>query len=221
MRNEMIAPARKHGFGLIEVILGIAITLGLITGGLTLFNQTQLGSQTMDTSRTIIGLTSAINSHYRNSPDFYDLSVDRMAEAGYIEKSDVVQSNGSSYMKLPAGGKLQVMPLSSMEGMFQNGYTIIVLWGSSKEWEYGPQDVARNGQEICSRLTIPSSNTVENRTQTGPLGLNYWISARITAGDSDAEMTKYNCTEGIMHAHFLRGDSFGLSTAAQQHANGR
>lgn len=211
-RRKNRVATRSRGFGLIEVILGIAITLGLIAGGLILFNQTQLGSRTMETSRTIISLTSAINSHYRNSPDFYGVSVEAMTEAGYINRSDVVQSNGSSYMKLPAGGKLQVMPLSSMEGMFQNGYTIVVLWGKSNEWDYGPQNLTRNGQEICSRLTIPSSNTVNSRTQTGPLGLNYWISARITAGDSDAEMTKYNCAEGIMHAHFLRGGSFGRNT---------
>lgn len=151
------AKLRQRGYGLIEVILAIAITLGLIVGGIVLFNQSQIASNTTDASRAIVSISSESRALYRTAPDFTGLDADQLIAAGAIAANLVVNDGTNDSVVLPYQGTLTVAASSTDPLTFD----ITVDWGT---------DPSSNAQALCTRLSAPTSEG-----GVGPLGTGYSV----------------------------------------------
>ena len=74
MKNTMTL--RQRGYDLLQISLGIAIVLGLMVGGLMLFNQVQTSSELSEKTRTAVSVSSEVRAQYRTEVDFSDLTTD-------------------------------------------------------------------------------------------------------------------------------------------------
>ena len=169
------AKIRQRGYGLIEVILAIAITLGLIVGGIVLFNQSQLASNTTDASRAIVSVSSEARALYRTAPDFTNLDADQLIAAGAIAANLVVANGSVNTVVLPYEGEMVVNANATDARQFD----IVVDWGSAP---------SSNASALCTRLSAPTSPG-----GVGPLGTGYVVDTSAT-----------DCAAGNLTATFSR-----------------
>lgn len=83
-QKNALSRGRKRGVTLIEAVLFISISLGLIVGGIVFFQQANTSSRTNDVVRNISGLASQIRSLYRSQPNFLGLTNETVANAGFL-----------------------------------------------------------------------------------------------------------------------------------------
>jgi prepilin-type N-terminal cleavage/methylation domain-containing protein len=61
---------RQSGFTLIEIVLVLAVGLGLIVGGVVFFQQAQVGSEVTDKTRSAVAISSEVRAQYRTQTTF-------------------------------------------------------------------------------------------------------------------------------------------------------
>lgn len=100
---------RQRGFGLIEVILSVAITLSLLIGGMVLFRQSSLASNASETSRMIVGLTSDARAMFRIAPSFDPtLTTALMIDSGSVPAG--MTDPETDVILIPYQGTLEIAP---------------------------------------------------------------------------------------------------------------
>ncbi|MBW3243600.1 hypothetical protein KUV57_13080 [Epibacterium sp. DP7N7-1] len=84
---------RQRGYDLLQISLGIAVVLGLMVGGLLLFNQVQTSSELTDKTRTAVAVSSEVRAQYRTAADYSTLTADAGAE-GLVSESQFATRSG-------------------------------------------------------------------------------------------------------------------------------
>ncbi|MEP3670777.1 MAG: hypothetical protein ABJN42_29110 [Roseibium sp.] len=169
--KKTFAKMRQRGYGLIEVILAIAITLGLIVGGIVLFNQSQLASNTTDASRAIVSISSESRALYRTAPDFSNLTGAELMEAGAVAANLIVGEEGSEAIILPYEGTVTVGPNATEPREFD----VSVAWDATND----------NARALCTRLAAEVSPG-----GVGPLGTGYTATNDCVNGNLTATFTR-------------------------------
>lgn len=168
------AAVRSRGFGLIEVILGIAVTMGLIVGGILVYTQASISMATQETTRLAHGLGASVQGLVQNirASDRARVGLksdDLLVGTGLpvIENSEFLQ-NREKAIRLPYGGELAISCVGPefmlMDIIFPNNFM---------------------GNRLCQRLAF--SNDEDDAT--GVLGGNFRVSksaCQLTSDQSGA-----------------------------------
>lgn len=150
-------PIKQSGFGLIEIILSVAITLSLLVGGILFFKQTQLASATSETGRLVTAMTTEARSLFRNAKSFAAgnaLTTELLINAGSIPDKDV--DFNEMVVALPYGGLLEISahPTEPVDNML-----ISIVF-----------PLTQDGRSMCNRLSAPP-----HVDGAGPLGVGYLV----------------------------------------------
>jgi len=127
-----LARAARRGVTLIEAILFISIALGLIVGGIVLYNQANTASTTNDAARNINALASNVRALYPN--DFSTISVASMITANGVPQNLVNQN--------------------AIRNEFGGAYTIAVDPANSNQFYIQTSNVP---DAVCARLGVFSA----------------------------------------------------------------
>ena len=101
--------ARKRGVTLIEAVLFLSISLGVIIGGVVFFQQANTAQRSNDATRNITGLAAEIRTLYRAAPSFAGLTAAQLIQAGGVPTNLVTGTTinnefGGTYAIAPGAG---------------------------------------------------------------------------------------------------------------------
>ena len=105
----MAGAARKRGVTLIEAVLFLSISLGVIIGGVVFFQQANTAQRANDATRNITGLAAEIRSLYRAAPSFAGLTAAQLIQAGgvptnLVNGTTINNEFGGTYAIAPGAG---------------------------------------------------------------------------------------------------------------------
>ncbi|MEP3670778.1 MAG: hypothetical protein ABJN42_29115 [Roseibium sp.] len=149
--------SKQHGFGLIEIILSVAITLSLLIGGILFYQQSQLASATSEAGRLVTSMTTEARSMFRMAQSFntgQGLSTELMINAGSVPDKDV--DHVEMVVALPYGGVLEV---SAHPTEPVNNMLVSIVF-----------PLTRDGRSMCNRLS--ATPQVDG---AGPMGVGYRV----------------------------------------------
>lgn len=164
----------RRAFGMFDVLLAVTFALGLIAGIIMLYNQTQLASNTTDTSRALAAVSAETRSLYRTAPDFAGLDMDQLIAAGAIPSALLTDSDADGVMDVvnaPYGGLITLTAPAAGDQSFQ----LVVDWTGNPTGKTSA---------ICERLAAPIGDG-----GVGPLGTDYSIDAGTDCAAGTLEVT--------------------------------
>lgn len=110
---------RQRGYDLLQISLGIAITLGLMVGGLMLFNQVQASSELSEKTRVAVAVSSEVRAQYRTAADYSALSSDTTNPVILETDAFVVRSG----MPISMFSNLALAPIAGTPQNFQLAFS--------------------------------------------------------------------------------------------------
>lgn len=164
----------KRGFTLIEIVLTIAVGIGLIAGGFTLFNYSQIQSQVADTSRVVTAATVNIQAAYRSAQNYAGLDTEGAMIKGLLPERVF---SGGAYLH-PLGGEFSVSAIAPfdtftvrLDGLDQSS-CMQLFTGPTPALEVSTSDAARvsvNGHDYLSPIQVPTSACLPGGLNTGEI----------------------------------------------------
>jgi hypothetical protein len=109
---RMPAPApvtagRERGISLIEGILYLVLAIGVVAGGIQVFQNAQLSSRVTDAARGVVTISSETRALHQNARDFGTAALTgSLLNAGAVPAS--FQDNAGTAIRHPWGGNVEV-----------------------------------------------------------------------------------------------------------------
>lgn len=187
------ASTRSRGFGMIEVILGIAVTMGLIVGGILIYTQASLSMATQETTRTAHGVVASVQGMVQNiraSDRATSLLTNDnlLAGTGFPLSESTKYVTNENYIKhrdkvidLPYGGELSVLCVGP-EFMVMD-----IFWPNTYM-----------GNRICNRLALVN----DQDRMTGVLGGNFRVGMS-SCNLTDEQTSEYGSDFSMIYAHYF------------------
>lgn len=75
---------KKQGFSLIEIILALSVTIGILIAAFVLYNKVYYGTKDQREQRNIVDLKNNIISFYEDQPDYENINIQDMYKAGLL-----------------------------------------------------------------------------------------------------------------------------------------
>lgn len=106
--SRLFFKQKRQGFSLIEIILALSVTIGILVATFYIYNKVYYGTKDQREQRNIVELKNNIISFYEEQPDYENINIDDMYKAGLLNyklnSDDEVQNEYGGIVKIEGSG---------------------------------------------------------------------------------------------------------------------